>query len=163
MVINLPAPLGELLNTLGFDWPMSNEDTLFEAGNQWLELMDGVQDVLSGAGDHAAMVIQDNIGKSIEAFQAWWDSEDSPAKILTEGTVAMALAGASLMICAAVVLALKIAVLIQLGILAVQIAAAIAAAAATAGIAGAALPALYALGRKIVSSLIQDAIMRLLM
>ncbi|MDA1361625.1 hypothetical protein O1R50_18500 [Glycomyces luteolus] len=163
MVINLPSALGELLNMLGFNWPMSNEDTLFDVGTAWMELPGEIDGVLSGAGQHAETMFSENIGDSIEAFKTWWDSEDSPAKLLQDGTVGMCLTGGALMVCAGVVLALKIAVLIQLGILAVQIAAAIAAAAATFGIASAALPALYALGRKIVGDLIQEAVMRLLM
>jgi len=163
MVINLPPPLGELLNMLGFNWPMSDEDALFEVGNAWMELPGNIDEVLSKAGQETQTMFTENIGDSIEAFKTWWESEDSPAKILQEGTVGMCLTGAALMVCAAVVLALKIAVIIQLAILAVQIAAAIAAAAATFGIASAALPALYALGRKIVGDLIQEAVMRLLM
>jgi hypothetical protein len=163
MVINLPAPLGELLNMLGFNWPMSDEDKLFEVGNAWMELPGTIDGVLSKVGQETETLASENIGDSIEAFKTWWESEDSPAKILQDGTVGMCLTGAALMVCAAVVLALKIAVLIQLGILAVQIAAAIAAAAATFGIASAALPALYALGRKIVSNLLQEAVMKLLL
>ena len=83
--------------------------------------------------------------------------------VLAEGTIGMFLTGAGMMVCAATVLALKIACIIQLAILAVQIAAAIAAAAATMGIAAAALPAIYAVGCEILMSLVQEAVMRLLM
>lgn len=38
MVINLPPELGEILNILGFDWPMSNEDQLFEMGQEWMNV-----------------------------------------------------------------------------------------------------------------------------
>ncbi|GAA1686146.1 hypothetical protein GCM10009830_37050 [Glycomyces endophyticus] len=163
MVINLPSALGELLNMLGFNWPMSNEDTLFEVGNAWMDLPGDIDGVLSKADGDVQAMFSENVGDSLEAFKTWWESEDSPAKLLQEGAVGMYLTGAALMVCAAVVLALKIAVIVQLAILAVQIAAAIAAAAATFGIASAALPALYALGRKIVADLLQEAVMRLLM
>lgn len=161
-MLDLPPALGELLNMLGFNWPMSNESALFEIGQAWIELPDAIDGVLTSAADNGKQIWEENIGPAVEAFTAWWDGEDSPAKVLSEGTVGMYLAGAGMMICAAVVLALKIAVIVQLAILAVQIAAAIAAATATFGIGAAALPALYQMGRNFISNLLQEAVMRLL-
>jgi hypothetical protein len=163
VVINLPPALGEILNMCGVDWPMSNEDMLFEIGNAWMGLPESVDQVLSGVNEQGAKVWDENLGDAVDAFTTWWNGEDGPATVLSEGTIGMYLTGAGMMVCAAIVLALKIACIIQLAILAVQIASAIAAAAATMGIAAAALPAIYAIGREILMSLVQEAVMRLLM
>ncbi|MEU5870436.1 hypothetical protein AB0A73_02630 [Glycomyces sp. NPDC047369] len=163
MVINLPSELGEILGILGFNWPMSNEDQLFEMGQEWMNVAGRIGDQLQLAHSSAQEAWAQNAGDSIAKFQEWWESDDSPAEALNKAVVGANLGGAALMICAGIVLALKIVVIVQLVLLAIQIATAIAAAAATLGIAGAALPAIYALGRKIVGDLIQEAIMRLAM
>ncbi|RRS01756.1 WXG100-like domain-containing protein [Glycomyces terrestris] len=163
MVINLPSELGEILNILGFDWPMSNEDQLFEMGQEWMNVASRIGDQLQQAATSAQEAWVQNTGESIEGFKQWWESDDSPAEALYKAVVGANLGGAALMVCAGIVLALKIVVIVQLVLLAIQIATALAAAAATFGIAGAALPAIYALGRKIIGDLIQEAIMRLAM
>lgn len=163
MVINLPPELGEVLNILGFDWPMSNEDQLFEMGQEWMNVAGQIGDKLQEAAQDAQRTWTENTGDSVEAFREWWEAEDSPAEALSTAVTGANLGGAALMICAGIVLALKIAVIVQLVLLAIQIAAAIAAAAATLGIASAALPAIYALGRKIIGDIIQEVIMRLAM
>lgn len=161
MVINLPPELGEVLNILGFDWPMSNEDQLFEMGQGWMEVAGEIDTKLQEAAESAQQAWAENMGQSIDAFKEWWEADDSPAEALRTAVLGANLGGAALMICAGIVLALKIAVIVQLILLAIQIAAAIAAAAATLGIAGAALPAIYAIGRKILSNILQEVVMRL--
>jgi hypothetical protein len=161
MVINLPPELGEVLNILGFDWPMSNEDQLFEMGQGWMEVAGEIDAKVQEAAQNAQRAWAENVGQSIDAFKDWWEAEDSPAEALRTAVLGANLGGAALMICAGIVLALKIAVIVQLVLLAIQIAAAIAAAAATLGIAGAALPAIYAIGRKILSNILQEVVMRL--
>lgn len=161
MVINLPPELGEILNILGFDWPMSNEDQLFEMGQEWMNVAGRIDEQLQEAARSAQRAWAENMGESIDAFQQWWEAEDSPAQALSKAAVGANLGGAALMICAGIVLALKIAVIVQLVLLAIQIAAAIAAAAATFGIASAALPGIYALGRKILAEILQEVVMQL--
>ena len=163
MVINLPSELGEVLNILGFNWPMSNEDQLFEMGQEWMDLAGRLGEQMQEATQIAEQTWAENSGESIEAFREWWESEDAPLGTVNEAVAGANLGGAALMICAGIVLALKIAVIIQLVILAIQIAAALAAAAATFGIAGAALPGIYALGRKIIGDILQEVVMQLAM
>jgi hypothetical protein len=161
MVINLPPELGEVLNILGFDWPMSNEDQLFEMGQGWMDVAGEIDSKLQEAAESAQQAWAENMGQSIDAFKEWWEADDSPAEALRTAVLGANLGGAALMICAGIVLALKIAVIVQLILLAIQIAAAIAAAAATLGIASAALPVIYALGRKILANILQEVVMRL--
>src|SRR5690606_15493626 len=126
--------LGEILNILGFDWPMSNEDQLFAMGQEWMAVTGPIEEKLREAAETAQRTWSENVGESIDAFREWWEAEDSPAHALSEALTGANLAGAALMICAGIILALKIAVIVQLVILAVQIAAALAAAAATFGV-----------------------------
>lgn len=69
--------------------------------------------------------------------------------------------GAGLMICAAIVLALKIAVIVQLTLLAIQIAQAIATAGPTFGASLLEIPVFQTLTRTIVGNLMQEALWRL--
>lgn len=72
------------------------------------------------------------------------------------------IAGVGLMICAVIVLCLKIMVIVQLIILAVQIAMAIAQAAVTFGASLVQIPIFQQLARTVVGNLIQEAIFKLM-
>lgn len=133
MGLQLPGELVSLLQMLGYNWPEADEEKLFEMGNAWLEFGGRFAQPIGEAGSHAQAVWTDNQGEGIEAFRSAWESPDAPAPALEDGTTAADIVGAGLMVCAGIVLALKINVIVQLTILAVQIAQAIATAAVTFG------------------------------
>jgi hypothetical protein len=72
------------------------------------------------------------------------------------------LTGTGLMICGAIVLALKVAVIAQLAILAAEIVQAVATAAPTFGASLAEIPVFQQLTRTIVGNLVQEAVMQLI-
>ncbi|MEV3938637.1 hypothetical protein AB0K52_22015 [Glycomyces sp. NPDC049804] len=162
MAITLPDELVSVLGILGYDFPQSNEDALMDMGQAWMDFSDELSDILGEGGASASRVWADQIGKEIDAFQAWWEGEDGPSDILTTGAIGAMVGGAGMIICAIIVLVLKIMVIVQVVILAVQIALAIAQAAVTLGASLLQIPIFQQIAREIVGNLIQEAIFKLL-
>ncbi|WP_432956403.1 hypothetical protein [Micromonospora haikouensis] len=161
MALELPGELRSLLGVLGYTWPEADEDKLFEMGNAWIAFSGRLGSVVVEAQTGATEVWVANRGKDVTAFQQWWSKEDSPAASLSDGATAALLTGTGLIICAAIVLALKIAVIVQLVILAIQIAQAVATSAVTFGASLLEIPVFQALARTVVGNLIQEVLWKL--
>ncbi|SBT54236.1 WXG100-like domain-containing protein [Micromonospora narathiwatensis] len=162
MGLELPGELRSLLGILGYTWPEADEVKLFEMGNAWIRFSGTLGGVVTEAHAGAAAVWSGHTGQDINAFQSWWNREDSPADSLRDGVTAAVLTGTGLIICAAIVLALKIAVIVQLVLLAIQIAQAIATAALTFGASLLEIPIFQQLARTIVGNLIQEVLWKLI-
>jgi hypothetical protein len=160
--IEIPGELRSLLSILGYNWPEADETALVEMGRAWMSFSDRLEAIVSDATSTASEVWTGHEGDAVATFQAWWGKEDSPAKTLLDGANAATLTGTGLMICGGIVLALKVAVIAQLAILAVEIAQAVATAAPTFGASLAEIPIFQQLTRTIVGNLVQDAIFQLL-
>ncbi|MEU8800538.1 hypothetical protein [Spirillospora sp. NPDC048819] len=133
MGMQLPGELISLLGMLGYTWPEGDETKLMEMGGTWISFGGGLQSASAGADAVAQGVWTANKGEDFEAFQkAWTDDEAASANIRDAGTDCM-LVGAGLLIAGIIILVLKINVIIQLIILAIQIAQAIATAVVTFG------------------------------
>jgi hypothetical protein len=159
--IEIPGELRSLLSILGYNWPEADETALVEMGRAWMSFSDRLEVIVSDATSTASEVWTGHEGDAVATFQAWWGKEDSPAKTLLDGANAATLTGTGLMICGGIVLALKVAVIAQLAILAVEIAQAVATAAPTFGASLAEIPIFQQLTRTIVGNLIQDAVFHL--
>jgi hypothetical protein len=133
MAIDLPSELADLLNELGYIWPKSEEDKLFELGQVWTGLGPQLRGVLADAEAAARRVWTENSGDAVEAFRARWSDSATAAGVLRDGAAGAEMVGAALMVCAAAVLALKITVITQLSILAIEIFQAVATAPETFG------------------------------
>lgn len=129
----LPPELSGLLNTLGFNWPLSDEGKLFELGSQWTGFADKLSPAAADADGHAQQVLGQNTGEAVDAFGAFWSDGEAPKQNLEDGATASTLMGTGMHIAGGVVVALKTAVVVQLAVLAVQIAQAIATAVPTFG------------------------------
>lgn len=160
--MEIPAELRSLLGILGYNWPEADEAVLVEMGRAWMSFADRLEAIVSDATSTATEVWTGHEGEAVAAFQEWWGKEDSPAKTLVDGANAATLTGTGLMVCGGIVLALKVAVIAQLAILAVEIAQAVATAAPTFGASLAEIPIFQQLTRTIVGNLLQDAIVQLL-
>jgi hypothetical protein len=133
MGLTLPGELVSLLGMLGYTWPEADETKLLEMGQAWLQFPDRLAAPVAEADQWARQVWTENRDSAIERFEATWQAEDSAKTNLDDGATAASLIGAGLMVCAGIVLALKINVIVQLTLLAIQIAQAIATAAVTFG------------------------------
>jgi hypothetical protein len=158
MGLQLPGELVSILAMLGYDWPTSDEEKLFELGNLWLGFSGQVQAAAGAATQVAAGVWEGNEGKVIDAFRDWWnDAENAPA-VLARGAAGVTKVGVGLVVCAGIVLALKISIITQLVILAIQIAQAIATAVATFGASLAEIPIFKMITSRILDLLIDQAV-----
>lgn len=133
MGMELPGELVSLLGMLGYTWPESDETKLFEMGDAWLAFPERFGTGIADAEVAARQVWTGNQDSAVEAFQASWQEPESPRNNLEDGATAATLIGAGLMVCAGIVIALKINVIVQLILLAIQIAQAIATAVVTFG------------------------------
>ncbi|MEU8258940.1 hypothetical protein AB0C06_32280 [Micromonospora inaquosa] len=158
MGLQLPGELVSLLSMLGYDWPTSDEEKLFELGQAWLGFSEQMANATQSAGGVAQEVWASNQGLAINAFREWWTAQDSAPGVLDRGANGAATVGIGLIVCAGVVLALKISVIVQLVILAVQIAQAIATAVATFGASLVEIPIFKIITSKILDLLIDQAV-----
>lgn len=156
--MTLPGELERLLNDLGFNWPEIDEERLFELGGSWSSYGGQLQTISADAQRAAQEVWSGNSGPAIEAFKARWEHEKSPAQILHKGATAGHVLGAILMVCAAVVLALKINVIIQLTILLMEILEAIATAPETFGASLLEVPVFKEIQQMVINAIINEAI-----
>ncbi|MGA3486517.1 hypothetical protein ACK8GG_00700 [Micromonosporaceae bacterium DT55] len=162
MGLQLPGELTSLLDILGYTWPQADETRLFELGQAWIGFAGTIDSVVAEAGSGAATVWTGNEGSDIQAFRSWWSAPDSPAATLADGATAALLTGSGLIICATIVLSLKIAVIAQLVVLAIQIAQAVAASVATFGASLSLIPVFHQICRTIVGLLIEEVLWMLL-
>jgi hypothetical protein len=129
----LPGELISVLGVLGYTWPQADEEQLFGLANHWLGLADRLRAGVDQADAAAAAVWQHNAGEMVGAFRTAWTVGDGPSQQLRLSATGAEIIGAGLMICASVVLALKISVIVQLVALAIEIAEAVATAVVTFG------------------------------
>jgi hypothetical protein len=133
MGLMIPGQLATLLNDLGYMWPETDEQTLFQMGTSWTGFSGTVRQPVADAHAHAQQVWSANQGQAIEAFKQAWNHPAGPHKNLLDGATGATGIGAGLMVCAGIVLALKINVIVQLVELAIEIIEAIATAPVTFG------------------------------
>ncbi|GIF11786.1 hypothetical protein [Actinoplanes teichomyceticus] len=140
MGLQLPGELVSVLGMLGYTWPEADETRLFEMGQAWMAFTEPLR---AGVGDaHAAAqaVWVENQGSAVEAFQNSWLGPEAAKVNMENGAVAATMIGAGLMVCAGIVLTLKINVIVQLTLLAIEITQAIATAGPTLGASLAEIP-----------------------
>jgi hypothetical protein len=133
MSIQLPGELARLLQELGYAWPESDESQLIDLGQDWLRLASVIGELHEDITITARQVSGDNTAQAVDAFLRQWQAADGGSATLARGNGGAIAVGGGLTICAGVVLALKVNVLIQLTLLAAQIIQAIATAAPTLG------------------------------
>lgn len=131
--LTIPDELASLLNMLGYTWPTCDEVRMFELGGKWMEFGGKLQEIHGEATPRADSVASENQGDDIEAFKTKFADKDAGAQVIQDGGTGSMVVGGGLFVAAGLVLGLKITVIVQLTILAVQIASAIAAAGPTFG------------------------------
>jgi hypothetical protein len=158
MGLQLPGELVEVLGVLGFSWPEADEEKLLELGQSWMNVAGVIQSRVQDADGAAALVWQSNQAESIDAFQAAWQAGDSPSERLAMAATGAQIIGAGLMVCAGIVLALKVNVIAQVTILALEIAQAIATAVVTFGASLLEIPIFRAATKLLLDQLLNFAI-----
>jgi hypothetical protein len=156
--LQLPGELTEPLGWIGLVWPQADEDKLREDGQTWISYGAKLRGQAQHATDVAHRVWTQNTGESIEAFEAWWNAAQGPGRNLENAAIAAELIGAGLIVMAGITLALKIAFIVQLTILLVEVGQAIATAFVSFGATTAEIPGFVAATRLICRELISKLI-----
>jgi hypothetical protein len=138
MSVMLDGKLVFVLNLIGFNWPSADEDKLKECARHWREYATELEHTIADSRRILNQVRAENSGESIDALEKHWlevgghlrQAQDA-AHLVAQGLDEFAVA----------VEALKVAVAIQLGILAGELAATTGGAVLTFGLAELAVPA----------------------
>lgn len=158
MGMQLPSELTSLLSMLGYDWPESDEEKLFDLGNTWTNLSDQITGAIDQLEDAARTVTDGNISKDIDAFRSEWEDGESAVRNIADIGEPSNIISIGLMIAAGVVLALKLQMIVQLVTLAIQIAQAVATAVATFGASLLEIPVFKMITSMLIDQLLNMAI-----
>ncbi|RRR98137.1 WXG100-like domain-containing protein [Glycomyces terrestris] len=162
MGLQLPSELIGLLGMLGYEWPESDEESMFNLAGEWTGMADRIAGRVESLQAAARTLLENNSGGHIDAFRAEWEGHESaPSNLADAGDPAHKL-NIGLTVMAGIVLALKIQVMVQLAILAFQIAQAIATAAFTFGASLAQIPIFKTITGLIIDQLMGMAINRVM-
>ncbi|MEK8104357.1 hypothetical protein NKG94_02855 [Micromonospora sp. M12] len=85
MGLQLPGELVSILGILGYDWPTSDEQRLFQLGQLWVEFAPKMEAAGAAALASGSAYWENNQGEAAQAFQAWWNGSESPANALQQG------------------------------------------------------------------------------
>ncbi|GAA2158599.1 MULTISPECIES: WXG100-like domain-containing protein [Glycomyces] len=154
MGMQLPGELIGLLGMLGYEWPESDEESMFNLAGEWTGMADKVAERVEGLQSAARTLLEGNSGAHIDAFQKEWEAEESSPAALAKAADPANQLNIGLTVMAAIVTALKIQVIVQLALLAAQIAWALATAPLTFGASLAQIPIF-----KTITGLIIDQLM----
>jgi hypothetical protein len=156
--LQLPGEPVWLLGELGYNWPEADEQKLYEMGTTWITFGSSAQQAVQDLDAAAQQVWSINSGDDVEAFQKAWTAGDGTSASLTTMAQSCAVVGAGMLCAAAIVLALKINVIVQLVSLAIEIAQAIATSPATFGASLAEIPVFKIITGEILDLIIGQAI-----
>jgi hypothetical protein len=162
MGLMLPGELVTLLQDLGYNWPEADEEKLFDLGNLWIGFAGQLAPFAEQADAAAAKVWNQNTGDAVAAFQTHWQAPDSAVSSLRDSVTGAQMVGPLVIVAAAVVLALKINVIVQLVILAIEIIEALATAGPTFGASLLEIPVFKEITNRLINlviSLATDAIL----
>jgi hypothetical protein len=158
MGLRLPGALERLLNDLGYTWPEVDEDHLLSIGQAWTGLSGTLSGAASQADGQAQSVWAANVGQGIDAFRGAWGAQRAPSPNLRNAADSSTVVGAGMMGAAAIVLALKMNVIVQLSLLAAEIIEAIATAPETFGASLLEIPVFKEITGRIINGLIMEAV-----
>ncbi|MEV0387538.1 hypothetical protein [Nonomuraea sp. NPDC050643] len=136
MALQPPPELAALLNLL-VSWPLIDEDALHEAGDRWISFAVTAVRVSSAAATHAARTTARNDGEGVRAFDGDW--RDTSGRSGDAVTAALLIGGA-LQLSAMIVFAMKVALIVVLVRLALNLSRLAAASGPTAGASLAGVP-----------------------
>jgi len=162
MGMQLPGEVRDFLSIVGFEWPAGDETQLLELGQAWTEFSSLIDRQVQQAQDAARLVWDGNASSMVDAFRAKWDGDKGPAGQMATNATGGDIIGAGMMVCAGIVLALKINVIVQVTITLISIATAIASAFVTFGASAAVVPLLREACKRLLDYLLDQAIAKVL-
>ncbi len=162
MAVMLPGEVSYLLNMLGFEWPEGNEDRVFDYASRWMAFA-GEAGAANQLGEQAAQhAVQRNAGPAMDAFRESFEQVEGVRDVATRLATAGNLTGGCLLAVGAIIIALKVAFVVNLVALAVQIASAVSAAAVTFGASLAWIPVAKETARRLLELALNLALEQLM-
>lgn len=158
MGLDLPSPLETILNDLGFTWPEVDEQQLFEVGSSWMQFGSTLDGLRQTADQAATSLASQNQGEAIEAFIKKYSGDQAPSHVLAQAAIGTEVGGGAILMCAGLVLGLKINTIVNVSILAVEIAEAIATAVPTFGASLLEIPVFKEITSRIIQAIINEAV-----
>src|SRR5262245_15945565 len=152
----LPNSLEWVLEMLGFNWPTADEDKLIECAQVWRNFAAEVEGHQARGTTSASNVLSQNSGDSIEGFSKTWDKFGSGSGYFSDAREAAEVIAFTLEAAAALVIGMKVAVIVQLAILAAEIIAAQAAAPFTLGLSEIGAAAATLATREVVRKILKE-------
>ncbi|GAA3166285.1 MULTISPECIES: PE-PGRS family protein [Streptomyces] len=138
MSLTLPGEVTWVLDLLGYEWPEADEDALFDCAAAWRTFAEQVNETLSQGSSAANEVTSANSGEAIEGFTNEWGafagSGNSGDSYLRDAAAAAEVIALAFDAAALAVIEGKVAVIVQLVMLAVELISAQAAAPFTLGL-----------------------------
>ncbi|MDP4505748.1 scabin-related ADP-ribosyltransferase [Nonomuraea turcica] len=154
MGLQPPPELATLLNVV-FSWPLIDEVVLYEAGTRWISFAVTAVRVSSTAATHAARTVERNDGEGVRSFGGEWSDT---AERSGDAIAAALLIGAALQLSAMIVLAMKVALIVVLVRLAMNLSRLATASGPTAGASLAAVPTVVAGARTAAREIIRKMV-----
>lgn len=134
MGIVLPGEVAYLLEMLGFLWVNTDEEQTFSKGQDWQNFATSGAQCTGEADGGINHVLSANMGTAMDAFKESTSGGEDPVQtVARDMSTGSAGVGACMYVMSGIIVALKIATVVQLVLLAMEIASAIAAAVPTAG------------------------------
>ncbi|MFJ9418402.1 toxin glutamine deamidase domain-containing protein [Streptomyces sp. NPDC101227] len=161
-MLNPPAAVEWVLEMLGFNWPTADEDKLLECAQVWRQFAADVAGHQATGAQLASNVLSANSGDSIEGFSKTWEKFSGGSGYFDDAQQAAEVIAFTFEAAAMLVIGMKIAVIVQLVILACEIAAAQAAAPFTLGLSEIGGAAATLATREVVKRLLREAAQQLL-
>ncbi|HEX6685586.1 MAG TPA: hypothetical protein VF062_22615 [Candidatus Limnocylindrales bacterium] len=162
MGMQLPGEVRDFLSIVGFEWPAGDETKLLDLGQTWTQLSGMIDRQVDQAQQAAQLVWDRNASDMVDRFREMWGGGEGPAGQMTKNGTGGDVIGMGLMVCAGIVLALKINVIVQVTLTIIQIAAAIAAAFVSFGASAAVVPLLREACKRLLDYLLDQAIGKVL-
>ncbi|MEU5212037.1 PE-PGRS family protein [Streptomyces sp. NPDC020742] len=138
MSLTLPSEVAWVLDLLGYSWPDADEDKLHECAQAWRNFAESVNQASNKGSSAASEVVAANSGEAVEGFTHEWGSFSGSGgdgdNYLRDAAAAAEVIAVAFDAAAIAVLAGKVAVIVQLVMLAAELIAAQAAAPFTLGL-----------------------------
>ncbi|MGW8554126.1 toxin glutamine deamidase domain-containing protein [Streptomyces tubercidicus] len=134
MSLNPPDAVEWVLDMLGFNWPHADEDKMMECAQVWRDFAAEIAEHQARGRTYASNVLGENSGDAIEGFSKAWEKLGGNSGYLNDAREAAEIIAFTFEAAAMLVLGMKVAVIVQLVILATEIIAAQAAAPFTLGL-----------------------------
>lgn len=109
---------------LGFNWPHADEDKMMECAQVWRDFAAEIAEHQARGRTYASNVLGENSGDAIEGFSKAWEKLGGNSGYLNDAREAAEIIAFTFEAAAMLVLGMKVAVIVQLVILATEIIAA---------------------------------------